>query len=1087
MPSPTKARKDWKASYSLIVCWTFAKDQVRFFMTKNLVSFLLSVKTLWVFALCLSMATLMACSDPVDNPGGNADVGVDSEPSEDVADDTTDPGEDVEQPDDVSRPDVETPDADLDGGPEEDVTPPPDTDTGPGDDTGDDTGDEQPVVLSITSINPGRGPVAGGTPFVITGTGFTNRTTVFFGARQAQANLVEGNLVGQSPASTGIGPVVVKVLDPERGQDSVTDGFVYTAALEVDSVFPNRVPTTGGVEVTIRGSGFTQDTYFSFGGATGQRHTLIDSTQMRVIVPPRAAGRVDVRGTNPEATTLLAGALTYFNTLSLDAVRPATGSVLGSETVTLSGSGFSLGMSVNFGNAPATVVAVSADGLEATVTTPAHGAGLVHVVVANADDAFLLEDAYYYTATADEFAVAAVTPSVGPASGGTEVTLIGAGLDADGLQVFFGEQAATIVARGPGFVVVQIPGQAPGTVDVRAQDGQGSVSTLDGGFTYVADLWVDGVTPETGDAAGGYEVEIRGEGFTGASAVYFGAIPAAFTVTSDARITATAPAQAAGAVDVRVERGGIAATLFRGFTYTDELAIWGFFPVRGSIAGNTYVEIRGKGFHGTPQVRFGAEAGTNVQVLDAHTLSVRTPAQPSGSVDLVVSVGAQSVTADSPYTYFNPGSRSGGTWGGPIQGAVNVTVYSYFGQPIEGAFVMLSTNANTPYYGLTDAEGMITLSGPDVYGEQTITAAAAEHSSTTVQRVNAENVTIFLLPQDDGDGEMPPGPPLATFQGRIQGLNKIAEPGPRERLMAIVYTTQVNPWRRNPNPGAGHVVESDGPYTLRSRLGDVALIAVGGLYNNQTNTFRPLRMGVERYLFAADGQTYRVDIELDIELNQSVSFKLDNPPRLPGGPNGNLVRPFLDFGFEGVFGELEVVTGRDSVLEARTQPRLAGKLADVSYLVIGGAYTDQQYAPLSEGILRGVTDTSGLVALPPLPGIPVVTSPPEFGRPIQGLVEFVVDSPNSPDIIMVYVLTPQFDIVWEVYLPGSARSFRFPDFPDMSHLPPDERPFPYPGGTYILYMVGLKSTGISYDNFSYDLFGQGAVEASSVNFHIITF
>lgn len=1069
----------------MIVCSTLAKDQVRFFMKKDLVIFSSLSRLLLVWGLCLMLISAFGCSDTVEPPSDGPDVGVDVGPGEDVLEDTgTD--EDVSPTEDVAEADV---DDDLDSGPspDTDTNPPPDIDAGPEPDVDEDRDGGESTILSIEEILPNRGPVSGGTPFVIRGTGFTNRTTVFFGARQAQANLIEGNLVGQSPEGPGVGPVVVKVLDPDRGQDTLQSGYTYTAPLEVASVVPNRVPTTGGVEVTIRGRGFTTDTFFSFGGVSGQRHTLIDATQMRVIVPPRASGRVDLRATNPEATTLLPGAITYYDTLTLEAVRPAQGSIDGGESVTLSGTGLRADMNVTFGATPATVLSATPDGLEATVTTPAHGAGLVPVAVSNADDAYLLENAFYYAASGEEFTLAAVTPPVGPASGGVEVILIGAGLDSAELQVLFGGESATIVSQGDGFVVVRIPSQAPGSVDVTVLGSEGASSTLDDGFTYALDLWVDGITPEEGDVAGGYDVVIRGEGFTGATAVSFGALPASFTVDSDTQITANVPAHSAGAVDIRVERGGIKATLFQGFTYTENLEVWGFFPVRGSIAGNTYLEVRGKGFYGTPQVTFGALAGTDVRVLDGNTLSVRTPAQPSGAVDLIVTQGNQSVTADTPYTYFNPGSRFGGTWGGPIQGAVNVTVYSYAGQPIEGAFVMLSTNANTPYFGTTDAEGMITLSGPEVYGEQTITAAAAEHSSTTVQRVNAENVTIFLFPQDDGDGEPPPGPPLAMFQGRIAGLNKIAEPGPRERLMAVVYTTQRNPWRANPNPGAGSVVESDGPYTLRSRLGDVAVIAVGGLYNNATNTFRPLRMGVERYLFAADGQTYNVDLELDIELNQSVTFKLDNPPNLPGGPNGNVINPYLDFGFEGVFGELEVVTGRDSVLQAVTQPRLAGPLADVSYLLIGGAYTDGDFAPLSEAIMRDVTDTSSMISLPPLPGIPVVTSPPEFGRPVQGLVEFEINSPNEPDLFLVYVLTPDFDVVWEVYLPGTARSFRFPDFPDMSHLPEDERPFPYPGGTYILFMMGVKSPGIDYDNFSYDLFGQGVSDGTSINFHIITF
>jgi hypothetical protein len=64
---------------------------------------------------------------------------------------------------------------------------------------------------------------------------------------------------------------------------------------------------------------------------------------------------------------------------------------------------------------------------------------------------------------------------------------------------------------------------------------------------------VSSVSPSSGSAAGGTPVTITGTNFTGASAVSFGATPAStFTVNSSTSITATAPAEAAGTVDVTV-------------------------------------------------------------------------------------------------------------------------------------------------------------------------------------------------------------------------------------------------------------------------------------------------------------------------------------------------------------------------------------------------------------------------------------------------------------------------------------------------------------------------------------------------------
>ena len=80
---------------------------------------------------------------------------------------------------------------------------------------------------------------------------------------------------------------------------------------------------------------------------------------------------------------------------------------------------------------------------------------------------------------------------------------------------------------------------------------------------------VTSISPATGPAAGGTSVAITGTDFTGASAVSFGATPAAsFTVNSATSITATSPA-GTGTVNVRVTTGsGTSATgAGNSFTY----------------------------------------------------------------------------------------------------------------------------------------------------------------------------------------------------------------------------------------------------------------------------------------------------------------------------------------------------------------------------------------------------------------------------------------------------------------------------------------------------------------------------------------
>ncbi|MFB6375032.1 MAG: IPT/TIG domain-containing protein, partial [Bradymonadaceae bacterium] len=96
-------------------------------------------------------------------------------------------------------------------------------------------------------------------------------------------------------------------------------------------------------------------------------------------------------------------------------------------------------------------------------------------------------------------------------------------------------------------------------------------------------------------------------------------------------------------------RNDLSATLQDGFAYTEDLAVYGFSPVRGSIAGNTYVEIRGRGFNGNMGVTFGSNAGKEVELLDAQTLAVRTPRHQPAAVDVKVRRGDTTATADQQY------------------------------------------------------------------------------------------------------------------------------------------------------------------------------------------------------------------------------------------------------------------------------------------------------------------------------------------------------------------------------------------------------------------------------------------------------
>ncbi|WP_216295903.1 IPT/TIG domain-containing protein, partial [Delftia acidovorans] len=92
-------------------------------------------------------------------------------------------------------------------------------------------------------------------------------------------------------------------------------------------------------------------------------------------------------------------------------------------------------------------------------------------------------------------------------------------------------------------------------------------------------------------------------------AVTFGATAATgFTVNSATSITATAPAGAAGTVDVRVTTpGGTTATSAADqFTYVAAPTVSSLSPTSGSSLGGSTVTLTGTNFTGATAVTFGA-------------------------------------------------------------------------------------------------------------------------------------------------------------------------------------------------------------------------------------------------------------------------------------------------------------------------------------------------------------------------------------------------------------------------------------------------------------------------------------------------
>ena len=173
---------------------------------------------------------------------------------------------------------------------------------------------------------------------------------------------------------------------------------------------------------------------------------------------------------------------------------------------------------------------------------------------------------------------------------------------------------------------------------------------------------VTGLNPTSGSTAGGNQVTLTGTGFTGATAVTFGATAAtSFSVQSATQILATAPAHAAGPVNVTVTTPAGTSTTGAGnqYTYVAPVAaptVTGLNPTSGSTAGGNQVTLTGTGFTGATAVTFGATAATSFSVQSATQILATAPAHAAGPVNVTVTTpaGTSTTGAGNQYTYVAP-------------------------------------------------------------------------------------------------------------------------------------------------------------------------------------------------------------------------------------------------------------------------------------------------------------------------------------------------------------------------------------------------------------------------------------------------
>jgi len=137
--------------------------------------------------------------------------------------------------------------------------------------------------------------------------------------------------------------------------------------------------------------------------------------------------------------------------------------------------------------------------------------------------------------------VTSISPTSGPASGGTFVTITGTGFSAGASVTLGGTAATNVTVVSSTSITATTAAHAAGAVTVVVTNTDSQSGTLTNGYTYSpAAPTVTSISPTSGTTSGGTSVTITGTGFaTGASVTLGGTAATNVTVVSSTSITAT--------------------------------------------------------------------------------------------------------------------------------------------------------------------------------------------------------------------------------------------------------------------------------------------------------------------------------------------------------------------------------------------------------------------------------------------------------------------------------------------------------------------------------------------------------------------
>ena len=345
----------------------------------------------------------------------------------------------------------------------------------------------QNLTTAITGVTPDAGPSGQAMPVTITGSGFlpidgADRLQVGSDSVTVTCSTTTSCTGTLPPEGPGTVNLVMSVEDVATSPVSTAAQFTFAAPPVVTGISPAMGPEKGGTKVTIRGSNFVGAVAVHFGDKKAASVQVISSSEISAAVPSGTGNiYVTVSTVSGSSAASIASRYTFAPVPTVIGISPSSGSAKGGTEVVIRGSNFVGAVSVRFGAKLATGVHVVSSS-EITARAPS-GSGTTSVIVSavGGSSATRTTSRYRFLSAPT---VQEITPSSGPAQGGTTVTIRGTNF-VGVVSVRFGARLASRVHDvSPSEITAAAP-PGSGTVYVSVSAVGGSSRKEPGGkFRY---------------------------------------------------------------------------------------------------------------------------------------------------------------------------------------------------------------------------------------------------------------------------------------------------------------------------------------------------------------------------------------------------------------------------------------------------------------------------------------------------------------------------------------------------------------------------------------------------------------------------